>query len=71
MRQMKSPQPQLLLIFGLSSVTIPFIFAVLLVYSFGLWLEEVGIWSEEIFRAEQLPILKFDPTQEALKSTQT
>ena len=54
---MKDQQTQLLLIFGLSTATIPFIVAVLLLHSFGLWLKEVGIWSEDIFRAEQLPTL--------------
>lgn len=55
---MKSQQtPSLLILFGLSVATTPFILTILLLHSFGKLLEEMGTWSEEIFRAEQLPIL--------------
>ena len=55
---MKSPQTQsLLIILGLSFATTPLIVAILLIHNLGKLLEDMGIWSEEIFRAEQLPIL--------------
>ena len=43
----------------LSLATSPFIFSILLLHIFGEWLQSMGKLSEEIFRAEQLPLLYF------------
>lgn len=49
----------LLSLFGLSLATSPFIISILVLHIIGDWLQSIGKSSEEIFRAEQLPLLHF------------
>ena len=58
--------PSMLPIMILSLATSPFIFSILLLHMFGEWLQSMGKFSGEIFRAEQLPLLYFSE-----KSSQT
>lgn len=44
---------------GLSLATSPFIVALLAMYLLSEFMNELGKTSEEIFRAERLPILNF------------
>lgn len=44
---------------GLSLATSPFIVAILVLHFLGEWLEGMGKMSEEVFRADQLPLLHF------------
>lgn len=44
---------------ALSLATSPFIMSLLVLHILGEWLESIGKSSEEIFRAEQLPLLHF------------
>lgn len=44
-------------VLGLSLATSPFIITILILKLFGEWLKNCGEVSEEIFRAEQLPLL--------------
>ena len=44
---------------GLSFATSPFIISIFVLHILGEWLQSMGKSSEEIFRAQQLPLLHF------------
>ena len=54
---MKTNQTSSLSLFALSLATSPFIMSLLVLHILGEWLQSIGKSSEEIFRAEQLPLL--------------
>lgn len=57
---MKTNQTSSLIsLFGLSLATSPFIISILVLHILGEWLQSIGKSSEEIFRADQLPLLHF------------
>lgn len=57
---MKTNQTSSLLpLLALSLATSPFIMSILVMHILGEWLQSIGKSSEEIFRAEQLPLLHF------------
>ena len=51
--------PSMFPLLVLSLTTSPFIFSILLLYALGECLQGIGKLSEELFRAEQLPLLHF------------
>lgn len=57
---MKTNQTSSLLpLLALSLATSPFLISILVLHILGEWLQSIGESSEEIFRAEQLPLLHF------------
>ena len=67
---MKKNQPisSLLTIMGLSLVLSPFLVTILILKTWEEYLLEIGKFSEEIFRSEQLPLLSFSDHR-SLKQT--
>lgn len=55
----KNPQLSLITIMGLSLALSPFLITLLILQTWEEYLLEIGKFSEEIFRAEQLPLLSF------------
>jgi len=55
----QNQQLSLITIMGLSLAISPFLFAILILKTWEEYLLEIGKFSEEIFRAEQLPLLSF------------
>jgi hypothetical protein len=46
----------------LSLATSPFLISILILHFWGEWLQSMGKLSEELFRAEQLPLLHVKPS---------
>ena len=55
----QNQQLSLITIMGLSLAISPFLFTILILKTWEEYLLEIGKFSEEIFRAEQLPLLSF------------